>query len=165
MEKIACFHVFSPFSAYFSPHYIIVEKGLYCVRVLFSLTSLRMPFCPGKPLGDIQVRYSSQAASHSCVSSLAARDLSHDLPTASATGGCPTRPPEGTGVWPPRQGPYSLSLPSETCPQSLPPTTACFQRCGGGLRVSWSAARWVRAEPSVIILVPRLHSPAFYRTV
>ena len=25
--KHACFHVFSPFSAYFSPHDIIVEKG------------------------------------------------------------------------------------------------------------------------------------------
>ena len=25
--KQACFHVFSPFSAYFSPHDIIVEKG------------------------------------------------------------------------------------------------------------------------------------------
>ena len=26
--KHACFHVFSPFSAYFSPHDIIAEKGL-----------------------------------------------------------------------------------------------------------------------------------------
>ena len=26
----ARFHVFSPFSAYFSPHYIVVEKGLLC---------------------------------------------------------------------------------------------------------------------------------------
>ena len=26
--KYACFHVFSPFSAYFSPHDIIAEKGL-----------------------------------------------------------------------------------------------------------------------------------------
>ena len=26
--KHACFHVFSPFSAYFFPHYIVVEKGL-----------------------------------------------------------------------------------------------------------------------------------------
>ena len=26
--KHACFHVFSPFSAYFSPHDIVVEKGL-----------------------------------------------------------------------------------------------------------------------------------------
>ena len=24
-----CFYVFSPFSAYFSPHYILVEKGLF----------------------------------------------------------------------------------------------------------------------------------------
>ena len=27
--KHACFHVFSPFSAYFSPHDIIAEKGLF----------------------------------------------------------------------------------------------------------------------------------------
>ena len=26
--KHACFHIFSPFSAYFSPHDIIAEKGL-----------------------------------------------------------------------------------------------------------------------------------------
>ena len=25
----ACFHVFSPFSAYFSPHDVVVEKGLF----------------------------------------------------------------------------------------------------------------------------------------
>ena len=32
--KHACFHVFSPFSAYFPPHDIIAEKGLFL-----------MPFC------------------------------------------------------------------------------------------------------------------------
>ena len=26
--KHECFYVFSPFSAYFFPHYIVVEKGL-----------------------------------------------------------------------------------------------------------------------------------------
>ena len=31
--KHACFQVFSPFSAYFSPHYIIVEKGLLHVAI------------------------------------------------------------------------------------------------------------------------------------
>ena len=28
VRKHECFYVFSPFSAYFSPHYIVVEKGL-----------------------------------------------------------------------------------------------------------------------------------------
>ena len=33
--KHACFHVFSPFSAYFFPHDIIVEKGLLSVNTGF----------------------------------------------------------------------------------------------------------------------------------
>ena len=36
--KHACFHVFSPFSAYFLPHYIVVEKGLFCVHVYLMET-------------------------------------------------------------------------------------------------------------------------------
>ena len=36
--KHACFYVFSPFSAYFSPHYIVVEKGLLNPRNLVSIT-------------------------------------------------------------------------------------------------------------------------------
>ena len=35
--KHACFHVFSPFSAYFFPHDIIAEKGLlYTAAVLLE---------------------------------------------------------------------------------------------------------------------------------
>ena len=32
--KHACFHVFSPFSAYFSPHDIIAEKGPLGMRLV-----------------------------------------------------------------------------------------------------------------------------------
>ena len=39
--KHACFHVFSPFSAYFSPHDIIAEKGplYYCSDRTFGLAT------------------------------------------------------------------------------------------------------------------------------
>ena len=41
--KHACFHVFSPFSAYFSPHDIIAEKGLLTKHMSFSLQCAIIP--------------------------------------------------------------------------------------------------------------------------
>ena len=40
--KHACFHVFSPFSAYFSPHDIIAEKGLLPTFLPAAIASLWM---------------------------------------------------------------------------------------------------------------------------
>ena len=37
--KHVCFHVFSPFSAYIFPHYILVEKGLIVVPTFSPITN------------------------------------------------------------------------------------------------------------------------------
>ena len=42
--KHACFQAFSPFSAYFSPHDIIAEKGLLPVHYIYSHVPRPTPF-------------------------------------------------------------------------------------------------------------------------
>ena len=44
--KHACFHVFSPFSAYFSPHDIIAEKGLLILPSQILTRSLPFKWTP-----------------------------------------------------------------------------------------------------------------------
>ena len=61
--KHACFHVFSPFSAYFSPHDIIAEKGLLEVAtlILFLTLRIRRLFVHVKLIVYIQTRVISLA--------------------------------------------------------------------------------------------------------
>ena len=40
--KHACFHVFYPFSAYFSPHDIIVEKGRFFIALCLMTKSFML---------------------------------------------------------------------------------------------------------------------------
>ena len=50
--KHACFHVFSPFSAYFSPHNIIVEKGLLEAKSTESKVCWKMSSKPAVSVHD-----------------------------------------------------------------------------------------------------------------
>ena len=58
--KHACFHVFSPFSAYFSPHDIIAEKGLLDYAIV--LLSVFMYFVPSALLCQYCPQYTATGA-------------------------------------------------------------------------------------------------------